>query len=141
MSGGSPDRRVRIGFQERLRDREYTTIRFAQRHRAFGDPKRALAAKVFCVARFLFDHLVGAQQNRLRHSKAECLGGLEVDDKLLLGRDLDTQVHRSIARTEGMPRCARTVKASALTWTPSLRRDTVRGVSPSSHSWRPTRLA
>jgi hypothetical protein len=30
----------------------------------------------------LFDHLVGAKQDRLRHRKAERLGGLEVDDHL-----------------------------------------------------------
>jgi hypothetical protein len=40
------------------------------------------------------DHLVGAKQDRLRHRKAECLGGLEVDDHLELGRKL----HGKIAR-------------------------------------------
>jgi len=42
----------------------------------------------------LFDHLVGANQDRLRHRKAERLGGLEVQDHLELGRKL----HREIAR-------------------------------------------
>jgi hypothetical protein len=40
------------------------------------------------------DHLVGAKQDRLRHRKAERLGGLEVYDHLELGRKL----HREIAR-------------------------------------------
>ena len=48
----------------------------------------------FCVARFLFDHLGGAKQDRLRHRKAERRGGLEVHDHLELGRKL----HREIAR-------------------------------------------
>ena len=39
------------------------------------------------------DHLIGAQQDRLRHSKAERLGSLEVHDHLELCRKL----HRKIA--------------------------------------------
>src|SRR6516162_11049068 len=42
----------------------------------------------------LFDHLVGAQQNRWGYRKAERLGGLEVDDHLVFHRKL----HREIAR-------------------------------------------
>ena len=33
----------------------------------------------------LFDHLVGAIKQRLRHSKAECLGGLQVNHQLEFG--------------------------------------------------------
>jgi hypothetical protein len=40
----------------------------------------------------LFDHLVGSTEERGRHSEPECFGGLEVDDKLKLGRLLHRQV-------------------------------------------------
>jgi hypothetical protein len=33
----------------------------------------------------LFDHLVGAVEQRERHGEAECLGGLEIDRNLEFG--------------------------------------------------------
>jgi hypothetical protein len=42
----------------------------------------------------LFDHLVGAQQNRLWHYKAERLGGLQVYRRLEFDRQLNRKVRR-----------------------------------------------
>ena len=47
---------------------------------------RTLAAQQMAL---LFDHLVGAQQNRLRHGEAERLGGLQVYDRLEFCRKLN----------------------------------------------------
>jgi hypothetical protein len=47
------------------------------------DPIAAGAGPIFlALQNYLFDHLVGAQENRLRHCKAERLGGLDVHDHL-----------------------------------------------------------
>src|SRR5436309_6074774 len=45
-----------------------------------------------CSKRMLFEHLVGAENNRWRYCETERLGGLEVDDEFELGRPLHWQV-------------------------------------------------
>src|SRR5712671_2978098 len=42
----------------------------------------------------LFDHLIGASEQCGRHSKAECFGGLEIDNQFVFGRLLDRQIGR-----------------------------------------------
>jgi hypothetical protein len=41
-----------------------------------------------------FNHLVGAQQERLRNGQAECLGGREIDDEIEFGGLLDRKIAR-----------------------------------------------
>jgi hypothetical protein len=41
------------------------------------------------ATQWLFDHLVGAQQERLRQLETECLGDCEIDDQFVLSRLLD----------------------------------------------------
>ena len=45
----------------------------------------------------LFDHLVGAADQRQRNGKAEGLGSLQVDDQLDFGGLLDRQIGRLLA--------------------------------------------
>src|SRR5262244_2268063 len=44
-----------------------------------------------------FDHLVGAGEQRRRNVDAECSGGFQIDDQLVLGRRLHRQIGRLLA--------------------------------------------
>lgn len=44
-------------------------------------PLCAKSRLMHCSKKCLFDHLVGAAEQRNRHGDAESLGGLEIDDK------------------------------------------------------------
>src|SRR5262249_56660583 len=44
-----------------------------------------------------FNHLVGSGEQAIRHGKAESLGGLEGDHKLVLGRGLHRKIGRLLA--------------------------------------------
>jgi Helix-turn-helix len=67
----------------------------SQKLAAVFDPLRPSSANLFCTANvLLFDHLVGAQQNRWGYGKAERLGGLEVQDHLEFCRQLDGKLRR-----------------------------------------------
>ena len=56
----------------------------------------------------LFDHLIGALQERLRDGEAERLGGLEIDDQLEFRRWLDRQIAGLGALENTIDICRRT---------------------------------
>jgi len=62
--------------------------------RAFVEALSCKRGRHNSLARGLFDHLVGANQDRWGHRKAKRLGGLEVHGHLEFGRKL----HREIGR-------------------------------------------
>ena len=45
----------------------------------------------------LFDHLVGNSEQFIRHVEAQCLGGVQVDDQLELGRLHDRKISGLLA--------------------------------------------
>ena len=69
-------------------------IPLVSRAPSIHDPLRPSAVQLRYAAKSLFDHLVGAKQDRLWHRKAERLGGLAVHDHLVFRRKL----YREIAR-------------------------------------------
>src|SRR5262245_27103749 len=57
-------------------------------------PHTATSGHWRCSKAMLFDHLVGAGEQRLRHSKVERLGGFQIDNQLELCWQLNGQVLR-----------------------------------------------
>jgi hypothetical protein len=56
-----------------------------------------IASLTQCSRQSLFDHLVGAGEQRWRHREAERLRSLEIDHQFVLGRVLHRQVARFLA--------------------------------------------
>ncbi len=59
--------------------------RHFDRAAAANDPKRTFATVNYCIAKGLFDHLVGDGEHVLRHFDAKRSRRLQVDDKLEFG--------------------------------------------------------
>jgi hypothetical protein len=74
--GASADRSLKWTAERRAAARANLT--------AF-DPNRRSAVQTFCVAKFLFDHLIGSQQKCFGDGQPDRFGGLEVDHQPELG--------------------------------------------------------
>ena len=61
------------------------------------DPLLPSAIQSSCVAVFLFDQLVRAQQDRCRHIEAKRLGGRHIEHGLVFHRQLHRQIGRLLA--------------------------------------------
>ena len=61
------------------------------------DPLPPSAIQSSCVAVFLFDQLVRAQQDRCRHIEAKRLGGRHIEHGLVFHRQLHRQIGRLLA--------------------------------------------
>ena len=73
--------------------------RTSGRHRRMTecDPLLPSAIQSSCVAVFLFDQLVRAQQDRCRHIEAKRLGGRHIEHGLVFHRQLHRQIGRLLA--------------------------------------------
>jgi len=68
-----------------------------RRGTAESDPLLPSAIQSSCVAVFLFDQLVRAQQDRCRHIEAKRLGGRHIEHGLVFHRQLHRQIGRLLA--------------------------------------------
>jgi hypothetical protein len=55
----------------------------------------------------LFDHLIGAGQQRGRHCQSERFRGLHIDGQLIFGRHLNRQVGRLLALEDAVDKAGR----------------------------------
>src|SRR5712672_1792268 len=72
-------------------------IPLAPRAPSIHDPLPPSAIQSSCVAVFLFDQLVRAQQDRCRHIEAKRLGGRHIEHGLVFHRQLHRQIGRLLA--------------------------------------------
>lgn len=85
------DSMVRNFFEMFLRARRALEFSHSQ------DPLLPSAIQSSCVAVFLFDQLVRAQQDRCRHIEAKRLGGRHIEHGLVFHRQLHRQIGRLLA--------------------------------------------
>ena len=69
--------------------------RVAPKEEVRSEPTSAIQSS--CVAVFLFDQLVRAQQDRCRHIEAKRLGGRHIEHGLVFHRQLHRQIGRLLA--------------------------------------------
>jgi hypothetical protein len=72
-------------------------IPLAPRAPSIHDPLLPSAIQSSCVAVFLFDRLVRAQQDRCRYIEAKRLGGRHIEHGLVFDRQLHRQIGRLLA--------------------------------------------
>jgi hypothetical protein len=92
---------IRAASTGRTRDRTRPMLQKRQKVLARApstrDPLLPSAIQSSCVAVFLFDRLVRAQQDRCRHIEAKRLGGRHIEHGLVFHRQLHRQIGRLLA--------------------------------------------
>src|SRR5438105_12498824 len=93
----SPEKHSNRMLKIDVRYRRYCGQHFLTLSISGYDPEPLSAVQLFCLARFLFNHLVGENKDRDRQGYAERFRGLHVDRERESYRLLDRQVRRLIA--------------------------------------------
>ena len=90
---------VGVGRLGRASTVRFRANRTSGQHRRMTecDPLLPSAIQSSCVAVFLFDQLVRAQQDRCRHIEAKRLGGRHIEHGLVFHRQLHRQIGRLLA--------------------------------------------